>query len=89
MRVGSFAVVALIAMASTEASTQVLNLSGPYRCVQGCVEGLIGQSAFITQNGWDMRLINEAACHPEHGSIGPVTSGSTFGVKAQYILSTV
>lgn len=60
MRVGSFAVVALIAMASTEASTQVLNLSGPYRCVQGCVEGLIGQSAFITQNGWDMRLINEA-----------------------------
>jgi hypothetical protein len=33
MRVGLFAVVALIAMASTEASTQVLNLSGPYRCV--------------------------------------------------------
>ena len=60
MRVGLFAVVALIAMASTEASTQVLNLSGPYRCVQGCVEGLIGQPAFITQNGWDMRLVNEA-----------------------------
>ena len=36
MRVGLFAVVALIAMPSTEASTQVLNLSGPYRCVQGC-----------------------------------------------------
>jgi hypothetical protein len=60
MRVGLFAVVALIAMASTEASTQVLNLSGPYQCVQGCVEGLIGQPAFITQNGWDMRLVNEA-----------------------------
>ncbi len=60
MRVGLFAVVALIAMASTEASTQVLNLFGPYRCVQGCVEGLIGQPAFITQNGWDMRLVNEA-----------------------------
>ena len=60
MRAGLFAVVALIATASTEASTQVLNLSGPYRCVQGCVEGLIGQPAFITQNGWDMRLVNEA-----------------------------
>jgi hypothetical protein len=60
MRAGLFAVVALIAMASTEASTQVLNLSGPYRCVQGCVEGLTGQPAFITQNGWDMRLVNEA-----------------------------
>ena len=60
MRVGLFAVVALIAMASTEASSQVLNLSGPYRCVQGCVEGLIGQPAFITQNGWDMRLVSEA-----------------------------
>ena len=89
MRAGLFAVVALIAMASTEASTQVLNLSGPYRCVHGCVEGLIGQPAFITQNGWDMRLVNEAGMPSEHGSIGPVTSGSTFGVKAQFILSTV
>ena len=60
MRVGFFAVVSLIAMASTEASTQVLDLSGPYRCVEGCVEGLIGQPAFISQNGWDMRLVNEA-----------------------------
>jgi hypothetical protein len=46
MRVGLFAVVALIAMASTEASTQVLNLSGPYRCVQGCVKGLIRSTRF-------------------------------------------
>ena len=55
MRIGLFAVAALIAMASTDASAQVLNLSGPYRCVQGCVEGLIGQPAFITQHGWDLR----------------------------------
>jgi hypothetical protein len=60
MRVGLFAVTALIAMASTEASAQVPNLSGPYRCVQGCTEGLIGQPAFITQSGWDMNLLNEA-----------------------------
>jgi hypothetical protein len=60
MRAGLFAVVALIAMASTEASTQVLNLSGPYRCVQGCIEGLIDRPAFITQHGWDPNLVNEA-----------------------------
>jgi hypothetical protein len=60
MRVELLAVAALIAVTSTEASAQVLNLSGPYRCVQECVEGLIGQPAFITQNGWDMRLVNEA-----------------------------
>jgi hypothetical protein len=45
MRVGFLAAAALIAMTSTETSAQVLNLSGPYRCVQGCIEGLIGQPA--------------------------------------------
>jgi hypothetical protein len=60
MKIGLFAVAALIAMGSTEASAQVLDLSGPYRCVQGCVEGLIGQPAFITQHDWDMRVVNEA-----------------------------
>ena len=60
MRAGLFAVVALIAMASTEASTQVLNLSSPYRCVRPRMRrGSIGQPAFITQNGWDMRLVSE------------------------------
>jgi hypothetical protein len=60
MKIGLFAVVALIAMVSAEASAQVLDLSGRYRCVQGCVDGLIGQPAYITQHGWDMRLVNEA-----------------------------
>ena len=60
MKVGLLAAAALIAMTSTEASAQVINLSGPYRCVQGCTEGLIGQPAFITQYGWDMNLLNEA-----------------------------
>jgi hypothetical protein len=59
MKVGLFAA-ALIATVSTAASAQVLDLSGPYRCVQGCADGLIGQPAFITQHGWDMRLVNEA-----------------------------
>ena len=67
MRIGLFAVAALIVMTSTDVSAQVLNFSGPYRCVRGCVEGLIGQPAFITQNGWDLRLVNEAGIHPAGG----------------------
>jgi hypothetical protein len=60
MKIGLLAVAALIAMGLTEASAQVLNLSGPYRCVQECVEGLIGQPAFITQHDWDITVVNEA-----------------------------
>ncbi len=54
------AAVALGAAASTASAAQVLNLTGQFRCVQGCVGGLAGQPAFVTQNGWDMRLVNEA-----------------------------
>jgi hypothetical protein len=89
MRVGFLAAAASIAMASTEASAQVLNLSGPYRCVQGCVEGLIDRPAFITQHGWDLSLVNEAGMPSRAWIDRPVTSGSTFGTKARFIPSTV
>jgi len=42
----------------TPASTQVLNVSGQFRCVEGCAAALAGP-AFITQNGWDLTLVNE------------------------------
>ena len=33
-----------------------MNLSGEFRCVQGC----LGPSpAYVTQNGWDLNLVNE------------------------------
>ena len=54
-------IVILAALASTGASAQnVINLSGRYICVQLCATGVPGQPAFITQNGWDMNLLNEA-----------------------------
>ncbi len=34
----------------------VLNLSGQFRCVQGC---LGPGPAYVTQNGWDLNLVNE------------------------------
>jgi hypothetical protein len=36
----------------------MLNVSGQFQCVQGCAGGLPG-TAFVTQNGWDLNLINE------------------------------
>ena len=37
-----------------------MDLSGRYRCVELCRGGLVGQAAFVTQNGWDLNLVNEA-----------------------------
>ncbi|MFZ2079460.1 MAG: hypothetical protein WAV38_22990 [Xanthobacteraceae bacterium] len=33
-------------------------LSGQFRCLAGCAGGLAGP-AFVTQNGWDLNLVNE------------------------------
>jgi hypothetical protein len=37
---------------------QVLNLSGQFQCVEGCAGGQPGP-AFVTQNRWDLNLVNE------------------------------
>jgi hypothetical protein len=41
------------------ASAQDVNLTGRYRCVQGCV-AQEGDFATATQHGWDLDLVNEA-----------------------------
>ena len=45
---------------ATEALAQGVNLTGQYRCVQLCRDGLVGQPALVTQNGWNLNLLNEA-----------------------------
>jgi len=47
-------------MAASEASAQGVDLSGRYRCVALCAAGLDGAPAFVTQNGWNLNLLNEA-----------------------------
>jgi len=55
--------------AMTDAAAQnVLNLSGRYVCVRGCATGIAGLPAYVTQNGWDMDLVNEAGM-PSHAWI--------------------
>lgn len=44
----------------------VINLSGQFQCVQGCLgSGL----AYVTQNGWELNLVNEVG-QPSRGSCG-------------------
>lgn len=64
MRMISWSVGALAAsvavLAATEASAQAVNLTGAYKCVQICQSGFVGNSAYVTQNGPDLNLLNEA-----------------------------
>ena len=48
------------AFVATDASAQLVNLTGRYRCVELCTPGLQGQFAFITQNGWELNVVNDA-----------------------------
>jgi hypothetical protein len=48
----------VITQAPATAPGQVLNLSGQFLCVAGCAAGL-PSLAFVTQNGWDLNLVNE------------------------------
>ena len=46
------------ALITSGASAQGINLSGPWQCVAMCA-GPPGSFAYITQNGWDLNLLNE------------------------------
>lgn len=60
MRMISFIIVLLTAFAATAASAQSINLTGKYKCTQMCRADLEGNPAYITQNGPDLNLLNEA-----------------------------
>jgi hypothetical protein len=47
------------ALAATNASAQGVNLSGRWQCMAGCL-GPTGSYAYITQNGWEMNIVNDA-----------------------------
>jgi hypothetical protein len=53
-------VLVLSAFAATHAAAQELNLSGRYVCLQGCSADIPGAFAYVTQNGWNLNLVNEA-----------------------------
>lgn len=51
----------LVGLAASNASAQPSDdLTGTYRCVQGCAAGSQGKLAFITENGWDLNIVTES-----------------------------
>jgi hypothetical protein len=70
------------AVVATGASAQGVNLTGPYRCVAGCAgPGL----AFITQNGWELNLVNEVG-QPSRGWVDyPAGFGSRGPISVRSI----
>jgi hypothetical protein len=59
MKILSGVFLMLSTFAATGASAQSVNLSGRYVCVQGCSIDVPQQFAYVTQNGWDLNLVNE------------------------------
>lgn len=60
MRAVFSAIAMSAALVATQASAQGVNLTGRYVCVAMCTPGLQGQFAFITQNGSELNLVNDA-----------------------------
>jgi hypothetical protein len=50
-----------VTLVATAASAQVngVDLNGRYQCVRGCASAAPGVFAFVTQNGWELNLLNE------------------------------
>ena len=59
MKVAIGALTVVATCFAMQASAQGVNLTGQYRCVQLCKDGLVGQPALVTQNGWNLNLLNE------------------------------
>jgi hypothetical protein len=60
MRVVLSALAIAAALIATDASAQGVNLTGRYRCMELCVAPQPGAFAFITQNGWELNVVNDA-----------------------------
>ena len=60
MRRLSLALGLLAACAATGASAETVTLTGTYRCIQMCRNGMLGAPTFVTQNGEAVNLTTEA-----------------------------
>jgi hypothetical protein len=58
MKVTASVIALLAAFTTTDVSAQEVNLTGRWLCVAQCV-GTPGSFAFITQNRWEMNMVNE------------------------------
>jgi hypothetical protein len=96
MRVLFSAIALSAALVATDASAQV-NLTGRYRCVELC-QGP-GGYAYITQNGWEMNIVNDVGeasrawlDYPGRIWVDRANQGAVFspdGMRVQFDRGTV
>jgi hypothetical protein len=55
----AIAIISLLIAADAAAQVQGVSLTGRYRCSVSCL-GPPGSFAFITQNGWELNIVNDA-----------------------------
>jgi hypothetical protein len=80
-------------------AAQLVILTGRYVCVAGCTTGLQGQFAFITQNGTELNVVNDAGeasrgwvDYPGHIWVERADQGAIYsadGVTIQFDRGTV
>jgi hypothetical protein len=98
MRVLLAAIAVSIALISSSASAQGVNLTGRWRCVELCLGGP-GGLAFITQNGWELNIVNDAGIpsrawvdYPGRIWIEQANQGAIYspdGITLQYDRGTI
>ena len=92
------AIVLSATLAASGASAQGSNLSGRWQCMAQCL-GPPGGFAFITQNGWDLNIVNDAGMasrawedYPGHIWIEGVQMGALYspdGFTLQFTNGTI
>ena len=86
------------ALVASGASAQGVNLSGRWQCVERCL-GAPGSFAFITQNGWDLNILNDVGepsrawiDYPGHIWVERASEGAIFspdGFTLQFDRGTI
>jgi hypothetical protein len=78
-------IVMSVALIATDASAQLVDLSGRWVCVAVCTPGLQGQFAYITQNGTELNVVNDAGeasrawvDHPGHIWVERADQGAIY-----------
>src|ERR1700690_2269601 len=92
------AIVLSTTLAASGASAQGSNLSGRWQCMAQCL-GPPGGFAFITQNGWDLNIVNDAGMasrawedYPGHIWVEGVQMGALYspdGFTLQFTNGTI
>ena len=99
MKAAFTATLLLGALATTGASAQGVNLTGRWQCMNLCLGGPPGGIAFITQNGWNLNVANDAGVawrawvdYPGHIWFDRVNIGAIYspdGIVLQFDNGTI